>query len=233
MSDNTIYFTETQIKDIYNSKVKKPSDYFSRQLPKCPVKMWNYNWQNRDAPRCFCLLDFIIWINKYNLNTIKTLNITCTGDPELEFINAEKINVYSYLYETNTENDLHKLANKEKCDFFLFNQTIEHLYNPLLAVKNIYNNLNDNGYVFTSVPTVVIPHDTPFHFANWTPMGLAMLFSSAGFEIKEIGYWGNINYIHNAYGKVHDFPDVFKCGSHNEETNPCGCWILAQKVVPL
>ena len=66
MSDNTIYFTETQIIDIYNSKVRKPSDYFSRQLPKCPVKMWNYNWQNHDAPRCFCLLDFIIWINKYN-----------------------------------------------------------------------------------------------------------------------------------------------------------------------
>ena len=27
----------------------------------------------------------------------------------------------------------------------------------------------------------------------------------------------------------HDFPDIFKCGSHNEEPNVCGCWILAQK----
>ena len=57
-----------------------------------------------------------------------------------------------------------------------------------------------------------------------------MLFKSAGFEIKEIGQWGNKNYIHNAFGKRHDFPDIFKCGSHNEELNICGCWILAQKI---
>jgi len=89
----------------------------------------------------------------------------------MEFITADKINEYSYLYNSNIENDLHKFINIEKCDFFLFSQTIEHLYNPFIAIKNIYDNLNDNGYVFTSVPTNVIPHDTPFHFANWTPMG--------------------------------------------------------------
>lgn len=99
MSDNISYFTETQIKEIYNLKVKLPNEYFSRQLPNCPVKMWNYNWRGHDAPRCFCIIDFITWINKYNLNTIKTLNVTCKGDPELEFLNADKINVYSYLYE--------------------------------------------------------------------------------------------------------------------------------------
>lgn len=231
MSDNISYFTETQITDIYNLKVKKPEHYFSRPLPKCPVKMWNYSWQNKDAPRCFCIIDFIIWINKYSLTNVKTLNVTSKSDPELEFITADKINEFSYLYESNITNDLHTLTYKEKCDFFIFNQTIEHLYNPFIAIKNIYNNLNDNGYVFTSVPTIVIPHDTPFHFANWTPMGLAMLFRCAGFEIKEIGQWGNRNYIHNAFGKSHDFPDIIKCGSHNEEINPCGCWILAQKII--
>ena len=230
MVDNTNYFTESQITDIFNSKVKKPSSYFSRQLPNCPLKMWNYSWRFHDTPRCFCVIDFIEWINKYNLNHVKTLNTTHLNDPELEFITADKINEYPYMYKNNIENDLHKFINREKCDFFLFNQTIEHLYNPFIAIKNIYDNLNDNGYVFTSVPTNVIPHDTPFHFANWTPMGLAMLFKSAGFEIKEIGQWGNKNYIHNAFGVKHDFPDIIKCGSHNEELNICGCFILAQKI---
>lgn len=222
-------FTEIQIKEIYYSKVKKQPSYFSRQLPTCPVKLWNYNWNNHDAPRCFCIVDFILWINKYNLTNVKILNTTSRSDPEMEFINADKINEYSYNCEGGG-NDLHLFHNKEKCDFFIFNQTIEHLYNPFIAIKNIYDNLNDNGYVFTSVPTNVIPHDTPIHFANWTPMGLAMLFKSVGFEIKEIGQWGNANYIHRSFGKKHDFPDIFKCGPHNEEQNICGCWILAQKI---
>ena len=230
MTDNIIYFTESQINDIYNSKVKKSDLYFSRQLRTCPVKAWNYNWKDHDAPRCFCIIDFIERIHKYNLTHIKTLNTTSKNDPEMEFITADKINEYSYLYNNNIENDLHKFINREKCDFFIFNQTIEHLYNPFVAIKNIYDNLNEDGYVFTSVPTNVIPHDTPFHFANWTPMGLAMLFKSMGFEIKEMGQWGNRNYINRSFGVTHDFPDIFKCGSHNEELNVCGCWILAQKI---
>jgi hypothetical protein len=61
-------------------------------------------------------------------------------------------------------------------------------------------------------------------------MGLAMLFKTNGFEIKEMGQWGNKNYIHYSYGNRHDFPDIIKCGSNNEELNVCGCWILAQKI---
>ena len=114
--------------------------------------------------------------------------------------------------------------------YFLFNQTIEHLYNPFECIKNIYNNVKSGGYVFTSVPTNCIPHDTPIHFANWTPMGLAMLFKTNNFEIMEIGHWGNKSYIHKSFGNTHMFPDIYKCWfCTNEEKNICGCWILAKK----
>ena len=182
-----------------------------------------------DAPRCWCIMDFIEWIKKYNLHKINVLNVTNKNDPELQYVQANKINEFSYNYNEGG-NDLHIFTNKEKCDFFIFNQTIEHLYNPYICIKNIYDNLNENGYVFTSVPTIVIPHDTPIHFANWTPMGLAMLFKTNKFKILEVGQWGNKNYIHQAFGNKHDFPDILKCGSHNEEINVCGCWILAQKI---
>ena len=66
MTDNIIYFTESQINDIYNSKVKKTDLYFSRQLITCPVKVWNYNWKDHDAPRCFCIIDFILKLTKSN-----------------------------------------------------------------------------------------------------------------------------------------------------------------------
>ena len=222
-------FTETEINKINNEKIKKNENYFNRGLIKCPVRGWNYSWKNKDAPRCFCIMDFIQWINKYNIQNVKILNITDNNDPELEFISSKKTNLYKYNSELN-ENDLH-ITNFDKCDFFIFNQTIEHLYNPFIALKNIYNSINNNGYIFTSVPSMCIPHNTPIHFGNYTPTGLAMLFLSVGFEILEIGFWGNRNYIINSFGINHDFPDIYKCNTFNEEKNVCGTWILAKKVI--
>ena len=74
---------------------------------------------------------------------------------------------------------------------------------------------------------------TPIHFNGFTPMGLAMLFKSANFEIIEIGQWGNYEYIQRLFGK-HTWPgynDLNKNGYvSNEERNVCQCWILARKI---
>ena len=63
-------FSENDIHKLYNDKVKLPSAYFKKYeiLPRCPVKMYNYNWGNYDFPRTWCILDFIEWITKYNIN---------------------------------------------------------------------------------------------------------------------------------------------------------------------
>ena len=103
-----------------------------------------------------------------------------------------------------------------------------------MAVKNIYNTIKPGGYVFTSVPTLNIPHSTPIHFNGFNPMGLAMLFMSCGFEVIEIGQWGNYEYISKLWNK-HSWPgyDELNHGGKvtNEEQNVCQCWILAKKVV--
>ena len=128
--------------------------------------------------------------------------------------------------------DLHDISLniKNEFDFFLFNQTIEHLYNPFEALKQINNIVKPGGYVFTSVPTINIPHNTPIHFNGFTPMGLAMLFKSANFEIIEIGQWGNLEYITKMFS-THDWPghNALK-NITNEEKNVCQCWILAKKI---
>ena len=85
------------------------------------------------------------------------------------------------------------------------------------------------GYVFTSVPTVNIPHQTPFNFYNHYPMGLAMLFASNDFEIIQTGQWGNLNYIKYIF-KNFGWPDVYQTGQNNEENNVAQCWILAKKL---
>jgi|688.fasta_scaffold43727_3 SAM-dependent methyltransferase len=223
--------SDTELLNLYENKVKLPVEYFNKYhiMPPCPVKKWNYSWDNHDFPRAICVLDFIEWIKKYNIQP-ENMGITCNTDPELEFVNARNISEYTY-----PEYDLHTFSQKvthNQFDFFVFNQTLEHLYNPLLCVNNIYDIVKPGGYVFTSVPTINIPHSTPIHFGGFNPMGLAVLFKLAGFEILELGQWGNLNYIKQMFAR-HTWPSYYDIHNNgmvsNEETNVCQCWILARK----
>ena len=223
-------FSSNELYKIYNENVKLPESYFNkyRYVPQCPVKKYNYNWDNYDYPRVWCILDFIEWIKKYDIKVNK-LGYTCDADPELEFINYTEKKCLSY-----PEYDLHTISTHftNEFDFFLFNQTIEHLYNPFEAIKQIFNIVKPGGYVFTSVPTLNIPHMTPIHFNGYTPMGLALLFASANFEIVEIGQWGCYEYI-NKLWSTHSWPGYNSLHKNNiipnEENNVCQCWILAKK----
>ena len=111
------------------------------------------------------------------------------------------------------------VSNEKRCknefDFFIFSQILEHLYNPFEAVKQIYEIVKPGGYVFTSAPTLNIPHITPIHFNGFTPMGLAMLFKTANFEIIEIGQWGNYEYISKLWDS-HQWLGYDKLHKNNE-----------------
>lgn len=51
----------------------------------------------------------------------------------------------------------------------------------------------------------------PYHFSHLTPVGLAVLMRQAGFEIVELGYWGNKEYLHKLYTYGY-WPDWSKVG---------------------
>lgn len=225
-------FTEEEIRTIYSTKVKLPKEYFLKYsvLPRCPVRCYNYNWSYYDFPRNWCILDFIHWTKKHHINNVEHIGSTCATDPELEFMQSKKTTYVPY-----PQYDLHTISShfKNEFDFFIFNQTLEHLYNPFEAVKQIHEIVKPGGYVFTSVPTINIPHMTPIHFNGFTPMGLAMLFKTANFEIIEIGQWGNYEYISKLW-KSHSWPGYNTLNNNNvvvnEEENVCQCWILARKL---
>jgi len=230
-------FTEKEIKEIYNL-VKKNNNYLSKYdiLDSNVINFLDeifshpyYKWDTRDYTRVRTILDFKDWIEKYNIIS-ENLAYTYDDDPEIKLLKYSN----SKLIEYNTSDfsgDLHEINDIEKYDFFLFNQTLEHLYNPFIAVKNIYNSLVKGGYVFTSVPTINIPHSMPIYFNGFTPIGLTMLFKSCGFEVLEVGQWGNYEYITKLFSN-HQWPgykDLSEYGIKNEERNVVNCWILAKK----
>jgi len=231
------FHIKMDITKIYEESVKLPVEYFSKYetVPPCPIKAWGYSWANHDFPRVWCVLDFRDWIEKHKIRP-QHIGYTCEHDIELEFITVNKKTCLPFPpYDLHDGDMLSARVAQEdqKFDFFLFNQTIEHLYNPMQAMKNIHSLLVPGGYVFTSVPTINIPHLTPVHFGGFTPMGLAVLMKGAGFDVIEIGQWGNYEYIQKLFS-THQWPG-YETLAHdgkvvNEERNVCQCWILCRKI---
>lgn len=233
-----VNFNENEIINFYETKVKKDKYYISKydKLSEDDILFIDsvfstpmYKWYNRGYSRVRTILDFREWMKKHNIKC-EYLGYTSDDDPELKILNYVKKEKIHY-NNIDFSGDLHNIDIKEKYDFFLFNQTIEHLYNPFLSIKNIYNSLVDGGYVFTSVPVFNIPHMTPIHFNGYTPMGLFMLFKCCGFDVIEIGQWGNFEYIQKLFNnhKWPNYNDLSENGIKNEQNNAVNCWILAKK----
>ena len=108
---------------------------------------------------------------------------------------------------------------------------LEHLYNPVLCVQNVYNQLVKGAYFYCNVPTLNLIHGYPENFiTGFTPVGLGCLLKQAGFEILEIGQWGNLEYIESVFFKNNwPFLSNSPIPTHNIFERPCQCWILARK----
>lgn len=214
---------ENDIHEMYK-KVKLPISYFESYNSINNIKD---EYKNYDFPRADSLIDFQNWVNKYKLDNLNIIGTTCITDPELKYLNRDSIIDLSY-----PNYDLHKYYEEfeNMFDIFVFCQTLEHLYNPLLGLQNIYKYVKKGGYVFTSVPTLNIPHLTPFHYGGFTPMGLGVLFVQAGFEIVEMGQWGNLEYITKLF-TTFSWPSYQTLTTiENKEDYVCQCWILARKI---
>ena len=111
----------------------------------------------------FCFFDNVLSFNGNN-------------DPEYEYINCKTITNYNY-EDDKINNDLHNLnLHRTDFDFVMLNQTIEHLYDPITCLKNIYKHLNKNAIFYANVPANNKPHSTPEHYyTGITPTGLGVI----------------------------------------------------------
>lgn len=212
-----------------------------------------------EFPRLVILLEFkrLIAANAIESERLLMLNGGDDADPEMQYLPHR--DVYYADYEKDPQrHDLHRLqVGRNDFDFVLMSQTLEHLYNPLLALNNLFSATCAGGYLWTSVPTVSRQHQLPSHFqTGFTPIGLACLLKQSGFEVIEIGQWGNPKYvshlfdleliptIHNlrrwslrARGIRHvtraaqrlSVRNFLSAGLHNDFQHPAQTWALARK----
>lgn len=227
-----------KIEEIYKSciQVNYTDEYRNRYVP-LPVEKNNkrWRWEGKDFPRVISLLEFAKYVEKYNFQIENLLVFNGSNDPEIEYLENRIKNIFDVNYEADPiNNDLHSLElQKKDFDFAIANQTFEHLYNPQQCFLNIKRHLKQDGYFYVNVPACNVPHSEPFHyFTGFTPMGLAAVAYQTGFEILEIGQWGNLEYLNKLWSRSPVWADYTQLSNPglNEIQNPVITWGLFKKI---
>jgi len=222
--------TEKEISDIHRSVICDSHKYVS-----LPVQHDNkkWRWRGKSFPRIISLLEFREYMLEYNRTFDDVLSFNGDSDPEYEYLNYNNRHNYNY---DGVNNDLHCFDIKKKdFDFAMLNETLEHLYDPIRAVKNVYKHLIVSGMIFASVPADNRPHGEPSHFyTGITATGLGAIMKLAGFDILKLGQWGNSEYFHaesNRRLKRKTWPDFTYSAEpgYNQRTHPVQAWCLAIK----
>lgn len=223
-------FSIEDIHSIYQRHIVKGSAYLRRIQTAADFDDFSFSAEGRlkgvDAPRPFCLLDFQTWMAKHSVPTQNVL-VTHKPDPEVALLPLSAIFTEAR-YEDG--HDLHTLDLPQKnFDLAIVSQTLEHVYNPARVMERIHAHLKPGGYFFTSVPTTNVPHDTPFHFQQFYPAGLATLGLQAGFEIVEMGFWGNQEYLLKLFS-TYEWSDIYGLSDLTADPrHPVACWALFRK----
>jgi SAM-dependent methyltransferase len=71
-------------------------------------------------------------------------------------------------------------------DIVLMLQVLEHIEEPVRALKEINRILSEGGVLFLSVPQAAGDHFEPYHYFNYTQYGLNSVLKRAGFEIMSM-----------------------------------------------
>jgi|TARA_R110000796_G_scaffold240591_1_gene361726 SAM-dependent methyltransferase len=226
------YLNNSDITRIYREYVLKNNIEDYKYVPLPIAKNINkWRWENKDFPRVISLLEFQEFFAKNNYNFEKVLCFNGDSDPEFEFLPYKTKKIIHY--ETDpTNNDLHNLNLLDKdYDFCMLNQTLEHLYDPILCLKNINSHLKKGGIFYCNLPVINIPHMTPLHhYTGFTPTGLGCIAEAAGFEIISLGSWGNKEYILKLFEELTwpSYQDLINPGL-NQKEYPVISWIFGRK----
>ena len=110
-------------------------------------------------------------------------------DSSLDSTRLAKNSGYFKTYKVNL--DKQKLPfNKSNFDLIICRQVLEHLYHPLMAVKEIYRVLRPSGTIFVSVPSNKNKKydDDYTHVRPFTPHSLETLLRDSQFRSLEFVY---------------------------------------------
>lgn len=143
--------------------------------------------------------------NGFRILEIGSRNVTGVNLRE-KFCNAEYIGFDFYDGENvDVIGDVHKLSQyfvgNNKFDLIFSSAVFEHLHMPWVAAFEIQKMLKVGGFVFVETHFSFSSHERPWHFFQFSDMGLRALFNDAlGFDLIESGLSNPMSgyFAHNA-----------------------------------
>ncbi len=147
-------------------------------------------------PRIFSVLYFISGAvvgktAKQAINHFPKGSVILNVGSGIKKIREDVINIDSAHYENvSIVADAHSLPFKDNyADAVIAESLLEHLEEPLVAVKEFYRVLKPGGILYIITPFIMEYHSSPGDYQRWTLFGLRKLLG--GFEEKESGImWG-------------------------------------------
>ncbi len=118
--------------------------------------------------------------------------------------------------------DAHKLSSyfqgQEKFDLIFSSAVFEHLHMPWVVAIEIQRLLKVGGYVFVETHFSFSSHERPWHFFQFSDMGLRALFNdSLGFDLIDSGMSNPIaGYFSHAASKYLRYMPVLELYCHSE-----------------
>lgn len=165
--------------------------------------------------------------NTFNKNGMRVLELgsrNVTGaNLRSRFSNTDYVGFDFYAGENvDIVGDAHKLSSyfseNEKFDLIFSSAVFEHLHMPWVVAFEIQKLLKIGGYIFVETHFSFSSHERPWHFFQFSDMGLRALFNEAlGFDLIESGMSNPISgyFAHNADAYLKHLP-VAELYCHSE-----------------
>ena len=162
--------------------------------------------------------------NKKGLRILELGSRNVTGSNQRNrFSNADYVGFDFYAGENvDVVGDAHKLSSyfvdQGKFDLIFSSAVFEHLHMPWVAALEIQKMLKVGGYVFVETHFSFSSHERPWHFFQFSDMGLRSLFSdSLGFDLIDSGMSNPISgyFAHTADSYLRHLP-VTELYCHSE-----------------
>jgi hypothetical protein len=145
--------------------------------------------------------------NKRGARILEIGSINVTGvSLRSRFPDADYVGFDFYPGDTvDVVGDAHKLSTyfggQDRFDLIFSTAVFEHLYMPWVAAVEIQKMLKVDGFVFIETHFSFSSHERPWHFFQFSDMGLRALFNdSLGFDLVDSGMSNPISgfFAHNA-----------------------------------
>lgn len=136
------------------------------------------------------------WLSRIEVESDSVLDVGGGANPVNKRVRLWNVKDYEVLdsghedeqVEVNYVKDLNIAINLgKKFDAVFCLEVFEYIYDPVTAVGNLYNFLNDDGVLYLSVPTIYPVHNPiGIDYLRFTKFGIERLLDEAGFASWEI-----------------------------------------------